>query len=1269
MKFHRVKIENLNSLYGSQTVDFEGDVHGSSLFLIVGPTGAGKSTILDAICLALFGQTPRLERRTGKGETDIAHIMSLGMARAYAEVEFSTFEADGTRRRYIAGWSARRAYDDPEGSVQPPERSLHEVNKDGSLTLVVSDHRRKYYDRPFRSALHGLSVEDFQRSILLAQGEFSAFLSASPSEKASILERLTNTDNYREIGARASARRRAVEERHRGLLARLQEMQVLTSAEEDALAVEIQGAEINTRAAAEHLAATVRVVEWVQQRLTLAGKITTAEEALGRAEAALQERAEDRDRLSRHEKLAAVEPIWRESQRTRTELVDAEDKLKPVQAELEALAISRPSVIEAVGTAQRDLDAIIEKRAALEPSIRRAYELRTTRATLDAQISESHHALEQRRRAEAEGAAALKTANDALSAAQRNHDAATSRLNELANSRLLTERYPDLRATHDRRIGPLQERSQRLQNEVAELELRAREVRATRQEHQEGLDSAVASSQAALEACERDRVVLADRLDDTALSQSLQKLTEVAERFGAQSSALREAGYIGERIAEHESERAEVIERLDRSAAEIAKLQRESEDIDALEGASRARVGDLERSLRQAEQLILLSTHRQELVDGEPCPLCGSPLHPYTASVELAAVDAEATRDRDAILADLETARSDSEAVSTRAKRVVNRLVAQKMAHSKDEAQLVVVKSELESEQSKFVRATKAAGFEGPQGLKLRDPALLRAALEEARLGEANARASLEGIEAARAAVESSERALNQAEKVVKRIRKDTDKLDSEIAKREDALSRRQRDWDVVIEELRTANEDLRDRLRESGVNAVADEPLSETMDRARQRRDELAAADQAEATAREAVGAAQMQARELDSAHRAQSQALRERTDAHDSLLRRRQELDANIGETLEGRDPDDVRREMTKMQDDAKVAVEAAEKALATHAESEAVANARLQELSARRLRADGENEHAQARLSALLNEHGLTTREVAEDLLDPQAHKTLASQIRELEKGKTRAADRLADAKDALAHHELLPIAQDEAETGLQDAQARRDESQSALNQATLELGALRERWRKHEQTKSRRGEVEGELLEVQGELDVWTTIYDLIGVSEGERFKLFAQSLNLQSLVDNANVRLEKLYPRYELAVARGEAGEPTLSFSVRDHYQASAERPLTTLSGGESFLVSLALALGLADFRRIDMPIETLLLDEGFGSLDQDSLHVALTTLRQLHQDGSRQVGIISHVDMLRELIDARIVVEPRGHGRSRIRFEFGYSAESEDARL
>jgi exonuclease SbcC len=172
------------------------------------------------------------------------------------------------------------------------------------------------------------------------------------------------------------------------------------------------------------------------------------------------------------------------------------------------------------------------------------------------------------------------------------------------------------------------------------------------------------------------------------------------------------------------------------------------------------------------------------------------------------------------------------------------------------------------------------------------------------------------------------------------------------------------------------------------------------------------------------------------------------------------------------------------------------------------------------------------------------------------------------------------------------------------------------------------------------------------------DIWQSLHNLIGKNNGEQFKEFAQILNLQELIDKANARLRWLAPRYSLTVARDADGLPRLSFLVRDAHFADAERPPTTLSGGETFLVSLALALALADYRAVEMPIETLLLDEGFGTLDTDTLNTAMDALERLQARGT-QIGIISHLGGLRERIEARIVVGKLGNGRSEIRFELG----------
>jgi exonuclease SbcC len=174
----------------------------------------------------------------------------------------------------------------------------------------------------------------------------------------------------------------------------------------------------------------------------------------------------------------------------------------------------------------------------------------------------------------------------------------------------------------------------------------------------------------------------------------------------------------------------------------------------------------------------------------------------------------------------------------------------------------------------------------------------------------------------------------------------------------------------------------------------------------------------------------------------------------------------------------------------------------------------------------------------------------------------------------------------------------------------------------------------------------------LRKAEGDADVWERLHACIGVNNGALFKQFAQALNLQQLLDKANVHLARLKKRYQL-VPRLDEGLPTLEFDLSDLWQAGERVAPRSLSGGERFLVSLSLALGLSDFRAVKMPIETLLLDEGFGTLDPAALSVALGALSQLQADG-RQVGIISHVVGLQDQIEARIEIRPIGGGRSTV---------------
>ncbi|MDE0085816.1 MAG: SMC family ATPase, partial [Candidatus Poribacteria bacterium] len=171
MKLCKLKLKNLNSFRGEVELDFDKPpLNDASLVAITGPTGAGKTTLLDAICVALYGKTPRL---TGRDTRNPKHLISHGETEGFAEVYF-----EANSKRYHATWSIRRN--------DPPRRQLF----DSSSELITTD-----VNQEIKSIL-GLDFEAFKRSIMLAQGEFAAFLKASSEDRRKILEATAGIQIY-----------------------------------------------------------------------------------------------------------------------------------------------------------------------------------------------------------------------------------------------------------------------------------------------------------------------------------------------------------------------------------------------------------------------------------------------------------------------------------------------------------------------------------------------------------------------------------------------------------------------------------------------------------------------------------------------------------------------------------------------------------------------------------------------------------------------------------------------------------------------------------------------------------------------------------------------------------------------------------------------------------------------------------------------------------------------------------------------------------------
>ncbi len=1113
MKLHRIRLCNLNSLYGEQELDLDAGLGNAPLFLVVGPTGAGKSTLLDAICLALFGTTPRLDRAKSVkvGDGDARRVMSHGTGDCWAEVEFSKLE-NAERRRYRARWRCSRARGRADGRLQDPHRSLERRADDGTWAILVSDHRRKFFDGPFEEVLEGMTPAEFNRAILLAQGDFAAFLKASVADRAALLERLTDTEIYKRLGSRANQRRQEVEAALKTTRAVAEGIEFLTDEERTARA-EAKASLGAALAEATRLRDRRReLLTWLRTRESLGARLAEAEAAARAAGQAWAERAADFERLREHQRCEEAARLAESTTVVSADRAGAEVELGVFEGRLteqiEGLAAGRRAAEEA---AARRADAE-KRRAALEPTLDAATLARARAADAGRQSDEAAQEL----------ATARSTADEARRAAGEARKAAEAA--------------------------------------AAPSEAAAAVERAT--------ESLAAALDGEPDPAARRRALSAILVAGQERRALLRRALEAQERAAAaERRATRAEG--------HRARVERAAADADGAAAEAAERLQEATAAAADETALRENLG----------WTLAVVRGRENLVAGEPCALCGATDHapdsaPHEPEVaaRLAAADERLERSR--------------------------RRLTERAAED---------------------RAAATAAAEGR--------AALQAASEAAReAGEARAAALADladGLAAAELPESAAPGALREVEAaIVAAGRTATAALDTlEIARERLARSR---------ETLAGAEE----RARSTGEAARAAQ----------------ARADAAEAAVTEARGRAERREAEHKRRSRAEGDAIEAvRTAMADaseaagtldlfSPMARPSDLDLDA---LEAEADESLQRH--------RAADEEAKRAVARR-EAEVAAATSARDAAKRRLEALAERLFEREDL--LLKALG------AVDLPDVSALRACrlpAAEADLLDTERTRLADAAARAATVFTERSAALGEHDERAPDHTDEEVGPEELAEAIGGLEVRIEQLQQ---EHADARSvldlddehrrRHRDLLEEERRARGRAEVWQRLHRLIGVGDGQAFKNFAQILNLGELIGKANHHLLRLSDRYRLTPALDEEGRPRLSFAVIDRYQADEQRPLTTLSGGETFLVSLSLALALADFRTVRMPIETLLLDEGFGTLDHATLDVAMNALDRL-QAGGTQVGIISHLEALKTRVPAQVLVEPVGDGRSVVR--------------
>lgn len=1236
MRILAIRGSNLASLAGEFAIDFtEAPLAEAGIFAITGPTGAGKSTLLDAMCLALFAEVPRLRAAPDRAQVgedgeqtlsakDTRSILRHGAAEGFAEIDFAL--PGGTH--YRARWSVRRARGKADGKLQNYQHSLENLTSGEGMGGTRRETQGAIRD------LIGLSAEQFTRAVLLAQGDFEALIRADANERSELLEKLTGSQIYSRLGQRAYAKAREMQDGLDAIAARIAALEGL----DDTARAEAEDVLKQAEAELSEAEAARAQLSAIEQRLAQHARLNVAH---AQAQAIRDEAAQAQDvARPRHQALAqdrkAFEhaPLLTRREDARTALAAARAALTKADTDLANARTDAAQREEELGAALKAVRAEDARAEACAPQLSEARLLDRQIEELVADLAQARARQRDAENEESQQARTERDASEQLETSRREHARLAQWCADNEAARHLAERESEIaealasraatRARQREAIGRLDELAQ------AEQDALARHARA-----QDAEEAARSAHEAAQD--------LRDAARGAAPAPgALGELNTRLEALGEALDAARRARTAQEALARTQAEQDEaqgqlaVLERQGQDHAE--RIAREDVELPLL--ATRAENARAAYERARMAQDAATQTLRAGLVEGDPCPVCGAREHALSAL--------DALLGENLTIAERETEELARELEQRGTQLAVTRDALGRVERERTHAtQRIAQLSQTATSQQEAAREELAQARAAATRLTIAEADRMDAETLEARLDEASAevRAAQRTSLAADAARTEAQAKADAAQATHEAARSDLSQASDALRSHAQALREGQEHAGRLAENEAATTAAL-DRLLgpESDWQSLPD-PEHWLRSHAAQWRDNAAARD----TAAQALP-------EREEAHAAARQALALARSAHaaaretlDQILARQSALQDARAKCLEGEPVATFEANLARARKEAEQAHEAARKcregaleAAASARTAQANAASDVQKAEAHAARTDADFTAALA-AAHLAEDDVLRAAQRGAAALDAEAE-ALRSIASALEQAQAVLAQRRADLDSHEAEHAGTETPAPEeledqvaiAKAGVETANTRRDEARLVLIQ--------------DDKVRKQTEDLRRELSEASAKADVWLRLRDVMGSADGKVMRTFAQGLTLDRLLEHANTRLAELKPRYELE--RGQGGD--MLIQVIDNDMGGQVRGLHNLSGGERFLVSLALALGLAEMSTTrGVKIESLFIDEGFGALDPVSLGQALALLEQLEQ-GGRRVGIISHVEELKERIPVKIEVSPSGRGTSTV---------------
>ena len=1213
MKILSVKFLNLNSLKGGHTIRFdENPFIESGLFAITGPTGAGKTTILDAITVALYGRVHRHDR-------DADESMTRFTAESFSEVEF---EVGGIP--YKAKWSQRRSRAKVDGKLQGVKMELSDpITKN----IIISSPPLTAVQNKIIE-ICGLDYNQFLRSVMLSQGDFTRFLKSSENERSDLLEKITDTAIYSDISGFIYKKTGIEERKLSELKIKMNDVQLLSEDAKQTLQEGIAALNQQEEQFRKNKLDAGKKLAWLERIKNLEDKKNDYANRLLQLKLEADEKKPEFERLQLHNKAIVHKPSLAELKVLQGREQELQNSINNTRQQLPGLLVELGELIEQCTNATNNYNTAGEDLSASEPLledvIRKDAELLALRSQLDQNekkvevakldVKKATVAHENKKQELEDCTAKIRQLSNWLD----EHDVEKDIEKEIPTFVQLKKELTESKVIVTRLLADIDKLSNKEEQENDLLKKIVTKVDGLKLDI-EKLTTKKQHSESKIE-----NELVGRQLDSMEVEYN--QLPILINSFGEQNRLAIENTKAIARKDAIEKEMAKHSIKLEEGRKTLAQLNSEKEEAEK-------NLDDLRQIVELQIRIQNYDKDRQQLEVEKPCPLCGSLHHPYKENNYHSAVS-EAEKERNNREKEVKKLSKKAEDTSI----AVNALDTQITNLERESGQVALIITENKE-------AFTANNIQLLQPLDIDDADGIRMLIKEKKDNYDGLQKKIKTIKDLQKQLAETDTALNTKQQELLKTSAKISVAEEQLKSPGNDKKRLQEEHEGTIEKINAANISVTNFLSKYKITFHAKELTG-----AEKELNERSNVYQASIRL---VHENKLLEATLDSEYKNAVNKVKDVSELKATLLaivageKEKVKEKESVRKAIFGdKDPSIERKRMNEALKQLKKLSEDLETMLKDKQEKAKVLEGKMEEWQKSLRDASVACETLTGVLLSKLNAEGIATiDELHSNILDENE----AQSIQELQQTITNNINTIVGILKTTTDEyngEMEKNLTAEPVEVLNEIATDNEQKISELNQ---KIGGFQNVLEKGADDENKYHQIAQQAIVQEKEYARWNKLCSLIGSADGNKFSRFAQGLTLARLTVLANQHLKKFSDRYQIL----KSIEKDLELQIIDAYQADVVRPMTTLSGGESFLVSLALALGLSDLAGRKVQIQSLFIDEGFGTLDAETLDVAISALENLQVSG-KMIGIISHVEALKDRIGTQIEVTKQTGGYSKI---------------